>query len=71
MSDLLHTIPSACAKLACGKTRCYELIAAGHLDARKLGRSTRITDKSLRAYVASLPVAKIRMSRYVARDAAR
>ena len=43
-----------------GTTKFYELIAAGLLDARKIGGRTMITAESLRQYVASLPKANIK-----------
>lgn len=45
---LLHSIPSACAQLGIGRTKLYELVNAGHLKMVKIGRSSRITDESLR-----------------------
>ncbi|WP_281016500.1 helix-turn-helix domain-containing protein [Minwuia sp. IMCC3077] len=45
---LLHSVPSACAQLGIGRTKLYELVNAGHLKMVKIGRSTRITDESLR-----------------------
>lgn len=35
-----------------GTTKLYELIAAGELQTFKIGRATRITTDSIRAYVA-------------------
>ena len=49
--------------LGCGTTFLYEQIAAGHLDARKLGRHTRITAASIAAFQASLPKAAIMTGR--------
>ena len=37
----------ACEIIPCGKTKLYELIAAGRLDARKLGSGTIITRASI------------------------
>ena len=34
---------------------CYRLIAAGKLDARKIGSKTGITAESIEAFLASLP----------------
>jgi hypothetical protein len=45
----------ACRIGGFGHTRCYELIAAKILDARKAGSRTVITHKSLAAYIAGLP----------------
>src|SRR6516165_4779907 len=49
----------ACIAIGCKKTRLYELIAAGRLDARKAGSRTLITAASLQKYVAGLPKAAI------------
>jgi hypothetical protein len=43
-----------------GKTRVYQLLAAGILDGRKSGKSTRVTGESIQRYVESLPKAEIR-----------
>jgi hypothetical protein len=56
----------ACTAIGVGKTRMYELISAGLLDARKSGNRTLITAVSLRAYVESLPKADIGKGRRVA-----
>lgn len=42
----------AFAAIGVGITKGYELIAAGDLETFKIGRATRITTESLRAYVA-------------------
>lgn len=50
--DLLALPPKdAFASIGVGVTKGYELIAAGELDAFKIGRATRITTASLRAFV--------------------
>jgi hypothetical protein len=41
--------------LGLGHTRIYELIGSGVLDARKLGKQTRITGESIKALIDSLP----------------
>lgn len=51
----MHPIDRACALSGCGRTKIYELIARGLLDARKLGRRTLVTDDSLRRFLADLP----------------
>jgi excisionase family DNA binding protein len=45
----------ACEALGIGKTRLYELIGQGKIEARQCGRRTLILVESLRAYVAGLP----------------
>lgn len=52
-------VDDALTALGCRRTKLYELIEAGHLDARKLGRHTRITASSIAAYQASMPKAEI------------
>lgn len=58
---LAYRIDDACRSLGLGTTKLYELISGGVLDARKSGSRTLITGASLRAYLASLPKADIRM----------
>ena len=55
MSQMLYTVVEAAKVLSIGRTRLYELINAGHLEAVKIGTSTRIRDEALRAFVESLP----------------
>lgn len=45
----------AFASLGVGKTKGWELIASGHLVARKLDSRTMVTADSLKAYADSLP----------------
>ena len=45
-----------------GVTKGYEEISEGRLDARKVGRKTLVTMESIKAYVASLPKANIRVT---------
>jgi hypothetical protein len=45
------------------RSRLYELMGAGVLDARKAGRRTIIVGDSLRAYLTNLPRADIRVGR--------
>lgn len=54
-SHMSYTVAGAMTETGLGKTRLYELIAAGKIDARKEGRRTLITGESLRSYLASLP----------------
>lgn len=57
---LAYRIDDAKRRIGVGTTLLYELIGAGHLDARKAGNRTLITAESLRQYVASLPKANIK-----------
>ena len=61
--DILgYSINGACEAIPCGRTKLYQLIAAGQLDAKKLGNKTIITRRSLVCLVDSLPTADIRMT---------
>ena len=60
MSEVIaFTIPDAAKAAGLGRTTIYELIGAGHIEARKAGGRTLVIAESLRRYVASLPPAKI------------
>lgn len=47
---LLHKIPAACAEIGLGRSKVYELIAAGEIEVVKVGRATLVPDSSLRAF---------------------
>lgn len=53
-SQLLHTPEHAAQVLSISRTRVFELIAAGDLKSVKLGRTRRIRDTDLRAFVQAL-----------------
>jgi len=57
---LLVPIEVARRLLGIGRTKTYELIAAGELIARKLGAKTLIEVESIRRCAASLPTVKSR-----------
>lgn len=44
-------INDAARMIGVGRTKLYELIAAGEVDAIKLGKSTRVTTESLRELI--------------------
>jgi excisionase family DNA binding protein len=48
-------IEQACRYLNVGRSKLYELIREGKLDAVKIGKSARITTASLKRFVESLP----------------
>lgn len=51
--ELIAIAPKdAFAAIGVGVTKGYELLNAGELEAFKIGRATRITTASIRAYVA-------------------
>jgi excisionase family DNA binding protein len=52
---ILVPIREAARLLGMGKTRTYELVDAGALEARKLGNLTMITMDSIRRFVDALP----------------
>jgi excisionase family DNA binding protein len=56
---LAYSVAEACYLLNSGKTKLYELIAAGRLDARALDGKTLITAESLERLVTTLPPAPI------------
>jgi hypothetical protein len=60
MPKFVYHIAEACVVSGLGRTRLYEEIACGRLDARKLGSKTVITAESLRKYTESLPPATIK-----------
>jgi excisionase family DNA binding protein len=49
------TIPDVVRRYGIGRTKLYDLIREGRLDARKLGARTLVTVASLDALLASLP----------------
>jgi excisionase family DNA binding protein len=52
---VLHTIAEAQEALQCSRWKIYDLTKAGRLEMVKLGRHSRITDRSLRKLVKELP----------------
>lgn len=54
------TIPASCRYLSLSPASVYRLIGLDKLKAVKSGRRTLLTVASLKAYAASLPVAKIK-----------
>jgi excisionase family DNA binding protein len=55
MDDTLYGVRDACARLSCGHSQLYKLIATKRLDARKMGSKTVITGSSLQRFIESLP----------------
>ena len=54
-SIIAYTVRSATAASGLSRSRIYELIGRGELDARKDGRRTIVLADSLNAYIAALP----------------
>ncbi len=63
---LAYTIADAAKTSGLGRTTLYEAIGAKKLEARKAGGRTLIPAESLRAFIASLPAADIRVGRKAA-----
>jgi excisionase family DNA binding protein len=55
VSQLLYSLPDAWATLGVSRSTLYELIAAGDIQAVKVGRRTLIRHDELERYVQSLP----------------
>lgn len=55
IEPLALNVRSAAAYIGVGRTKIFELIAEGKIDARKAGTRTLVTVASLKAYLASLP----------------
>jgi excisionase family DNA binding protein len=56
----VYTVPGACRELGCGKSKLYEMIGEGAIDARKSGGTTLILAESIDRYLSTLPPADIR-----------
>jgi hypothetical protein len=56
----LYSVKGTAEEIQQCRTTVYLLIGAGILDARKSGRSTRVTGESIERYVEGLPKADIR-----------
>jgi len=56
----VYTVSGACRELGCGKSKLYELIGEGAIDARKSGGTTLVISESIDRYLAALPPADIR-----------
>lgn len=55
ISPVMLTIKQAVASYGIPKTKLYNEIRAGKIDARKAGKRTLLTHESLRSYVEALP----------------
>ena len=56
-------VPNAVRFSGIGRSKLYELMAAGEIEARKCGASTLVITRSLKAYLARLPSAYPRSSK--------
>jgi excisionase family DNA binding protein len=50
----LLTVPEACTRLSCGKTKLYDLHQRGFLELVKLDRRTRVTERSVQKFLRQL-----------------
>jgi excisionase family DNA binding protein len=51
------TVTEACDRLRISRTQFYELLKAGQITARKIGRRTVVLEADVQAFLASLPAA--------------
>jgi excisionase family DNA binding protein len=58
-TPITYTIASACAALGVGRTRLYQLIGQGKIEARACGGRTLIPAQSLLDFVSGLPSAQV------------
>jgi excisionase family DNA binding protein len=63
MEPILLAIPDACRALGVGRSKLYELIAAGELSVRKCGRKSLIFRSEVVALADRLPVVPRRPAR--------
>ena len=54
-SPQLITIREFCSRYSIGRTKVYELLNAGQIEAKKIGTSTLITSASVDIWLAGLP----------------
>ncbi len=52
--SLLHKPEAAAAALGIGRSKLFELIAAGEIETVQIGRSRRVPTEALESYVARL-----------------
>lgn len=55
MDQLLLTIPECCRLAAIGRTKFYQLIGAGQIPIRKIGKKTLVAADDLRRWAERLP----------------
>jgi excisionase family DNA binding protein len=54
MEKLLLTIPEAADRLGIGRSKVYELVAAGELDVVRIGRAVRVEAAEIVGFVTRL-----------------
>ena len=57
---LLHQVPEAFRRIGIGRSKGYQLIAAGELHVVKIGRRTLIAETELQRYVRQLTEAAVK-----------
>lgn len=60
MDQLLYTIPQCCRLAAIGRTKFYELVAAGEIPVRKVGKKTLIAAADLKRWADCLPAIAVK-----------
>jgi excisionase family DNA binding protein len=63
---LLNTIPQTCVRLGISRSKLYEKIATGEIEAVKVDGSTRITEAGILAFTQQLPRVAPRLKRAAA-----
>lgn len=56
-TPLVHRIPEACARIGVGRSRLYDMIRRGEINAIKIGGRTLIAESELQRIVAEAPPA--------------
>lgn len=59
IEPVAYPIPEFCTRYGCGRSTAYELIGAGKLLAKKIGRRTVIDAESASRWYAAIPSAPI------------
>jgi len=54
MDKLLYTVPEVAEMVGLGRSKLYELIAAGELESVRIGRATRVPASALARFVEDL-----------------
>lgn len=54
-TKLAYTVPAFCDAAGIGKSKLYEMLAAGEIKAKKVGKRTLIPGEEGRRWLASLP----------------
>jgi excisionase family DNA binding protein len=58
MDPIFLPIPDACRILGVGRSKLYQLIAAGEITTRKIGRKTLIPREEIASFAARLTASK-------------